>query len=377
MSMSAIRPLFAFALALLPLSGLALETAPKVPAQAWLLVDYTTGDILAGHNAERRLPPASLTKLMTAYLVFEQLKAGRVHLTDRVTISADAINARGARMPLKAGMQVSVDDLVKSMLVRSANNAAAALAEHVAGSEPAFVEQMNARARAWGLDGTTFVNSTGLDRPGHLSSAHDLSRIAAALIRDFPEYYRWFSLRDFTFNDRSVHNSNALLWRDDTVDGMKTGYTRHAGWCLVSSANRGQMRLIATVLGAPSNRTRVLSSQRLLEYGFRNFETHLLFAANRPAAEARVRLGESAVVPLGFAENLYLTLPRGVYPRLQTRVEFNDDLQAPVRVGEPLGRLTLQLDDNVFGEYPLVALKAVDAGGMVERTLDHLQLWRH
>ena len=375
--MNAILRLCILLLALLPFSAVALEAPPKIPAQAWLLVDYTTGDILAAHNAERRLPPASLTKLMTAYLVFEQLKAGRIHLTDTVTISPEAVKARGSRVRLKAGMQVSVDDLVKSMLVRSANNATVALAEYVAGSESAFVEQMNARARTWGLDGTSFVNSTGLDRPGHLSTAHDLSRIAAALIRDFPEYYGWFSLRDFTFNDRSVHNSNGLLWRDDTVDGMKTGYTRHAGWCLVSSANREHTRLIAAVLGAPSNRTRVLSSQRLLDYGFRNFETYLLYAANKPAAEARVSLGESTVVPIGFTENLYLTLPRGVYPRLQTRLEFTDDLQAPVRYGQPLGRVTLQLDDNVFGEYPLVALKTVAAGSVMERTLDHLQLWVH
>jgi D-alanyl-D-alanine carboxypeptidase (penicillin-binding protein 5/6) len=375
--MNVIRRLCMFLLTLLPINAVALEAAPKIPAQAWLLVDYTTGDILAAHNAERRLPPASLTKLMTAYLVFEQLKAGRIHLTDIVTISQEAIKARGSRVPLRAGMQVSVDDLVKSMLVKSANNATVALAEYVAGSESAFVEQMNARARAWGLDGTNFVNSTGLDRPEHLSTAHDLSRIAAALIRDFPEYYGWFSLRDFTFNDRSVHNSNGLLWRDDTVDGMKTGYTRHAGWCLVSSANREHTRLIAAVLGAPSNRTRVLSSQRLLDYGFRNFETYLLYAANKPAAEAHVSLGESAVVPIGFTENLYLTLPRGVYPRLQTRLEFTDDLQAPVHYGQPLGRVTLQLDDNVFGEYPLVALKAVAAGSVVEQTLDHLHLWVH
>lgn len=373
--MSAVVRLCAFAFALLPLSGAALEAAPKVPAQAWLLVDYATGDVLASHNADRRLPPASLTKLMSAYLIFEQLKSGRLRLTDTAIVSPEAVKVRGSRVALKAGMQVSVEDLIKSMLVRSANNATVVLAEHVAGSESAFVEQMNARARAWGLAGTSFVNSTGLDQPGHLSSAHDVSRIAAALIRDFPDYYAWFSLRDFAFNERSVHNSNGLLWRDDTVDGMKTGYTRHAGWCLVSSAAREQTRLIATVFGAPSNRTRVLSSQRLLEYGFRNFETHLLYAANRPTAEARVWLGESAVVPLGVTENLYLTLPRGVYPRLQARVEVSDGLYAPVHYGQRLGRVTLRLDDNVFGEYPLFALKEIGTGGLVEQTIDHLELW--
>lgn len=353
----------------------ALEPAPRIPAQAWLLVDYATGDVLVTHNAERRLPPASLTKLMTAYLVFEQLRAGKIHLNDTVTISQDAARARGSRVRLRAGDQVSVEDLIKSMLVRSANNATVALAEHVAGSEPDFVGMMNARARAWGLTGTSFVDSTGLDRPGHLSTATDISRIAAALIRDFPDYYGWFSLRDFTFNERSIHNSNALLWRDDAVDGMKTGYTRHAGWCLVASAKHDDTRLIATVLGAPSNRARVNASQHLLEYGFRNFETRLLYPANHPATEAHVWYGESESVPIGVTKNLYLTLPRGLYPRVETRLTVGDTLYAPVRYGQPLGVLILTLDDNVFGEYPLVALKEIPSANLVERTFDNFQLW--
>lgn len=362
-------------LALLPLAARALEPPPKLPARAWLLVDYATGDVLVSHDANRRFPPASLTKLMTAYLVFEQLHSGKIHLFDTVTISRHAANTRGARIRLKVGEQVSVEDLIKSMLVHSANNAAVALAEYVGGSEAAFVDEMNARARAWGLEGTTFINSTGLDRPGHLSTAQDLSRIAAALIRDFPDYYSWFSLRHFSFNDRLLRNSNRLLWRDDTVDGMKTGYTRHAGWCLVSSANRGQTRLIATVLGARSNWSRVNSSERLLDYGFRNFETHLLYPANRPATEARVWFGETPLVPVGVTQNLYLTLPRGLYPRLETHLSVRDTLYAPVRYGQPLGMLTLKLDNNVYGEYPLVALKGIPSGGLVERTIDDLELW--
>ena len=270
-----------------------------------------------------------------------------------------------------------MEDLIKSMLVRSANNATVALAEYIAGSEALFVEQMNTRARAWGLKGTSFVTSTGLDRPGHLSTARDLSRIAAALIRDFPEYYRWFSLRDFIFNDRSIHNSNHLLGRDETVDGMKTGYTRHAGWCLVSSATRDDTRLIAAVLGAPSDRARVNASERLLDYGFRNFETHLLYAANSPATEVPVQQGETNLVPVGVTENLYLTLPRGTYPRLQKQMDVNDSVYAPLRSGQRLGVLTLRLDDKIYGEYPLVALKDVHAGGAVERAVDDLQLWLH
>src|SRR5581483_4412078 len=273
---------------------LALERPPTVPAHAWLLVDSSTGSVLAERNADVRLAPASLTKLMTTYLVFERLRAGQIHLNDTVLISSFAAHTRGSRMYLKADMQVPVEDLIKSMLVRSANDATVALAEHIAGSEPRFVAEMNLRARAWGLQGTTFINSTGLDVPGHFSTARDLSRIAAALIRDFPDYYRWFSLRDFNFNQITHHNSNRLLWRDDAVDGMKTGYTQHAGWCLIASAQREQTRLIATVLGTPSDRWRVEAGKRLLDYGFRNFETHLIYDASRPATEARVWLGDAA-----------------------------------------------------------------------------------
>lgn len=373
--MNPARLLSALVLALTPLVAPAVEPAPKLPAQAWLLVDYATGDVLASHNADRRLPPASLTKLMTAYLVFEQLHAGRIHLSDPVTISRHAVSTYGARVRLKAGEQVSVEDLVKSMLVHSANNAAIALAEYVAGSEAAFVDMMNAQAQAWGLSGTSFVNSTGLDLPGHLSTANDLSRIAAALIRDFPDFYAWFSLRDFTFNARLLHNSNGLLWRDNAVDGMKTGYTRHAGWCLVSSASRDQTRLIATVLGAPSNRARVNASEHLLEYGFRNFETRLLYPANQPATETRVWFGQTSLVPVGLTRNLYLTLPRGMRPQLETQLHLNDMLYAPVRYGQRLGMLTLKLNNNVYGQYPLVALKEIPSGDFVERTIDNLQLW--
>ncbi len=354
---------------------LALERPPTVPAHAWLLVDSSTGSVLAERNADVRLAPASLTKLMTTYLVFERLRAGQIHLNDTVSISSFAAHTRGSRMYLKADMQVPVEDLIKSMLVRSANDATVALAEHIAGSEPRFVAEMNLRARAWGLQGTTFINSTGLDVPGHFSTARDLSRIAAALIRDFPDYYRWFSLRDFSFNQITHHNSNRLLWRDDAVDGMKTGYTQHAGWCLIASAQREQTRLIATVLGTPSDRWRVEASKRLLDYGFRNFETHLIYDASRPATEARVWLGDAATVPLGVSQNLYVTLPRGMYARIRTRLTIQDMLYAPVRYGQRLGMLTLQLDDKVYAQYPLVALKEIPTGGLIQRAIDNIQLW--
>lgn len=352
----------------------ALEPAPQLPAQAWLLVDYASGNVLVEHHADRPLPPASLTKLMTAYLVFEELRAGRIALDTPVSISRSAARTRGSRVALRPGSTFTVDDLIKSMLLRSANNATVALAEHVAGSEAQFVARMNARARAWDLRGTHFMNSNGLDHRSHVSTARDLSRIAAALIRDFPDYYRWFSLRDFVFNDNPVRNSNPLLWRDDAVDGMKTGYTRHAGWCLVASASQAETRLIATVLGAPSRSARIRATQALLDHGFRNFETHLVYAANDPAVEARVWLGDATRVPVGLPENLYLTLPRGAYARLQKRLSVQEALYAPVTIGQRLGLLTLALDDRVFGQYPLVALKEVHPGDVVQRTIDNLQL---
>ena len=363
------------ALAALPLPALALERAPALAAQAWLLVDYDSGSVLVEHNADRPLPPASLTKLMSAYLVLEKLRAGTLKLGDPVAISRQAAMMRGSRIYLRTSSVATIEDLIKSMVVSSANDATVALAEHVAGSEEQFVAEMNARARIWNLQGTSFANSTGLDAPGHYSTARDLTRIAAALIRDFPDYYRWFSLRDFTFNKIKHYNSNALLWRDDTVDGMKTGYTLLAGYCLISSASREQTRLISAVLGAHNDRGRVDSNKRLLDYGFRNFETRLLYAANKPATEVRVWLGETPSLPLGLRENLYVTLPRGWHTRVRTRLTIKDMLYAPVRYGQRLGVLAVQLDDQVFAEYPLVALKDITAGGLMQQTIDNVQLW--
>lgn len=362
-------------LALLAPAHAALEKAPEVPARAWLLVDHHSGTVLAEHDADEPMPPASLTKLMTAYLVLEKLRAGEVSLRDRVTVSDRAAGTRGANIFLRPGGTPILEDLLKSAIVRSANDATVALAEHVAGSESRFVELMNVRARSWGLAGTRFVNSTGLDAPGHVSTARDLSRLAVAMIRDFPEHYEWFGLREISVNELKYYNNNALLWRDTTVDGLKTGFTHAAGWCLVGSARRENMRLIATVLGAPSEAARVDAAQRLLDYGFRNFETKLLYAADRPTTEVRVWMGEQATLPLGVRQNLYVTLPRGWYSRLRARLTIKEMLEAPVRQGQRIGVLALQLDDKVFAEYPLVALRDVGTGGWTTRAMDSLRLW--
>lgn len=354
----------------------AIEKPPVAPpAQAWLLVDYHSGAVLAERDADRPLPPASLTKLMTAYLVLEKLRAGELRPQALVTVSREAANAGGAGLFLRPGGRYTVDDLLKGMIVRSANDATVALAEQVGGSEARFVALMNERARAWGLTHTTFANSTGLDAPGHASTARDLSRIAVALLRDFPTQYEWFGLREVTVNRLKHYNNNALLWRDASVDGLKTGYTRAAGWCLVGSAKRDGMRLIATVLGAATEGARVDAAQRLLDYGFRNFETRLLYAADRPTAEIRVWMGKQATLPLGVREDVYLTLPRGWHPRLHARLTVKETLEAPVRRGERLGVLALQLDDRTLAEHPLVALREVGAGGWFTRAFDSLLLW--
>ena len=349
----------------------------SLDAQAWLLVDHHSGSVLTEHRADQPLPPASLTKLMTAYLVFERLRAGSLQLTDPVRVSAAAAAAPASRLYLRAGESVTIEELLKAMIVRSANDATMALAEHVGGSEAAFVALMNERARAWGMVRTHFVNATGLDRPGHISTARDMSRTTSALIRDFPDYYSWFALKQYAYHQARQYNSNALLWRDDSVDGVKTGHTRGAGFCLVASAKRDDMRLIATVMGARDDGSRLNAAQRLLDYGFRNFETRLVYAANHPATQARVWMGTSEELPLGVSENLYVTLPRGWYAKLKPQLTIQPLLQAPVKQGQKLGVLALTLEEQVVGEYPLVALQEIGAGGLFQRTLDSVRLWFH
>ncbi len=373
----------AYALGVVVVCGLlatgtaAAQSTLHLDAQAWLLVDHDSGAVLTEHRADVPLPPASLTKLMTAYLVFERLHAGRLQLADPVHVSAKAAAAPASRLALRAGESVTVEELLKGMIVRSANDAAVALAEHVAGSETAFVAQMNERARAWGMTRTHFVTATGLDRPGHISTARDMSRTASVLIRDFPDYYAWFALKQYAYHKARQYNSNALLWRDDTVDGVKTGHTRGAGFCLVASAKRADMRLIATVMGARDDGSRLNAAQRLLDYGFLNFETRLVYAANHPATQARVWMGEAEQLALGVAQNLYVTLPRGWYAKLKPQLTIDPLLQAPVKQGQKLGMLALKLEEQVLGEYPLVALQEIGAGGLFQRTVDGIRLWFH
>jgi D-alanyl-D-alanine carboxypeptidase (penicillin-binding protein 5/6) len=362
------------------LCGRAVAAPPEVPppdiaAPAWVLMDHDSGQALAERNADKPLPPASLTKLMTAYVLFGKLKAGTLKLDDRIDISRQAWNAKGARLFLRPGSSVRAEDLLKGLIVLSANDAAIALTERVAGSEKNFVAEMNAVARGLGLDHTVFMNATGHNEKGHGSTARDLARLAAALIREFPEYYHWFSLKEFSDGGITQYNHNALLWRDLTVDGVKTGQSRSAGFCLIASARRDGMRLIAVVLGARDENARVEAGQRLLDHGFHHFETRLLYAAEIPAVRTRVWMGNQSTIPLGTGRNLYLTLPRGWHEKLRARVTVRESLNAPVQQGQAVGTIALDLDRQPLAEYPLVALKQVGEGNFFQRTIDKIQLW--
>ncbi|BAV32527.1 D-alanyl-D-alanine carboxypeptidase [Sulfuricaulis limicola] len=348
---------------------------PEIAAPAWVLMDHHSGQVLAERNGDKALAPASLTKLMTAYVLFAKLKAGKLRLDDDVAISPQAVKTNGARLFLRPGTTARAEELLRGMIVVSANDAAVALAEHAAKNEASFVMEMNLAARALGLEKTSFVNATGQDEPGQVSTAHDLARLTSALIRDFPEYYGWFALKELTYLDITQHNHNALLWRDPHVDGVKTGHTRGAGFCLSASANRDGMRLIATVLGARDDAARVSAGQKLLEHGFRHFETRLLYAADVPALRVRLWMGDQSMLPLGVRQNLFLTLPRGWHEKLHARLVVRQELAAPVQQGQVMGTLALDLDRQPYAEYPLVALQAIGTGNILQRTIDRVQLW--
>lgn len=338
-------------------------------------MDHHSGQVLAQRNGDKPLAPASLTKLMTAYVLFAQLKAGKLRLDDEVTISPQAVKARGARLFLRPGTTARGEELLRGMIVVSANDAAIALAEHVAKNETDFVTEMNVTARALGLQKTSFVNVTGHDEPGLAATAHDLARLTSALIRDFPEHYKWFAQKEFTYQEITQHNHNALLWRDLHVDGVKTGHTRSGGYCLSASASRDGMRLITVVLGARDDGARVSAGQKLLEHGFHHFETRLLYAADVPALRVRLWMGDQSTLPLGVSHNLYLTLPRGWHDKLHARLVVPQEPSAPVKRGQVMGTLALDLDRQPYAEYPLVAIREAGTGNILQRTIDRVQLW--
>lgn len=352
----------------------AIPPPPEIAAKAYILMDADSGRVLAESNADQPLEPASLTKIMTAYVVFRELARGAIHLDDMVTVSPKAWKTEGSRMFAQVGAQIAVENLLKGMIVQSGNDASVALAEHVAGDEAIFADRMNENAVRLGLTHTHFVNSMGLPDPQHYSSARDLALLSQALIREFPEYYKWHSIKEFEFNNIKQVNRNKLLWRDPTVDGVKTGHTSSAGYCLVSSALRDGMRLIAVVLGAKSDNERANANQALLNYGYRFYETRQLYKADQKLADAKVWKGSERTVPAGLQQNFAVTFPRGQYLALKASMEIKSDNVAPLRKGQPVGRVRVNYNDQELASRELVALQEVAEGGIFRRLYDSLLL---
>lgn len=349
--------------------------APQIEARAWLLTDLLSGQTLAEQAPDARVEPASLTKLMTAYLVFTALKEGRLRPDQTLPVSERAWRAEGSRMFLDPRQPAKVDDLLKGVIVQSGNDACIVLAEAIAGSEEGFAAMMNAMAKRLGMHNTHFVNSTGLPHPQHYSTARDLTRLAAALIRDYPNYYTYYAIKEFTYNGITQPNRNRLLWLDPNVDGVKTGHTASAGYCLIASARRGERRLLSVVLGARSDNARAMESQRLLNYGFQAFDTVRLYKANQPVTRVKVYKGRQGEVGLGFGQDFYVTVPRGAGERIQAQLITQQPLLAPVTRGQPLGTLRLTLDGRPIGDYPLRALDNVAVAGLLGRIWDSILLW--
>ena len=348
--------------------------APAIEATAYILQDFHTGKVLAENNADAKLAPASLTKIMTVYVVFKELSNGHLHLDDMATISEKAWKTAGSRMFIELGNQVKVEDLLKGVIIQSGNDASVALAEHVAGNEATFADMMNQHAARLGMKNSHFKNSDGLPMEDHYTSARDLAILTAALIKEFPDYYRWFSQKEFTFNQITQHNRNSLLSRDESVDGVKTGFTDEAGYCLVASALREDMRLISAVMGAKSAKARASQNQTLLNYGFRFFESHRLYEGNKPLNEARIWKGASKTLPLGLAEDLYATIPRRQYNDLKAVITVDKKITAPVKEGAKLGSVKVTLKDEVIADKDLIALKSVDKGNIFRRLYDGVMI---
>ncbi len=348
---------------------------PQLSARSFVLYDYHTGQVLAAKDPETPQPPASLTKIMTAYVAFGALKKGDLKLDDQITISADAWRTGGSRSFIDPAKPVPVEVLVHGVLTQSGNDATLALAEHIAGTETAFADLMNSEAERLGLAQTHFVNSHGLPADNHHSSPLDMARLAAATIRDFPDYYPWYSLKSFTWNNITQPNRNRMLFLDKSVDGLKTGFTDDAGYCLVTSAKRDDMRLIVAIMGSASDRSRFQEAQALFNWGFRFYETHRLYPATEKRTDAPVFGGAQRSVPLGLAEDTYITVARGKYAELVASVEVAPRLTAPVTKGSAQGMLRVKLGDEVLLERPLVALADVEQGSIFRRAIDAARLW--
>ncbi len=343
---------------------------PKLDATGYILMDATSGKMLAEKESDTRMPPASLTKLMSMYIISSALKSGQIHMDDKVRISTKAWKTEGSRMFVKVGDEVPLRELLQGIVVVSGNDATVAVAEHLAGTEESFTSMMNQQAQLLGMKNSHFMDSTGLPNPDHYSTAHDLAILAGAYIKNFPEDYSIYSEKWFSHNGIKQPNRNRLLWRYQYADGLKTGHTSEAGYCLVSSAKKDGMRLVAVVLGEPNDAARTEDSIRLMTYGFRFFETHKLYNASSSLVNARVWKGVKSEVPLGLTEDLYVTVPAGQYKRLQASLDLQNPLKAPIVKGQTYGTLNIKLNDQVIASKELVALDDSEKGGLFRRAAD-------
>lgn len=348
--------------------------APTIDASAYILMDATSGRIIAQKGADTRLPPASLTKLMSLYIISTALKNGQIRLDEKVRISAKAWKTEGSRMFVKSGDEVPVKVLLEGVVVASGNDATVALAEHIAGTEEAFTSIMNQQAKILGMENSHFTDSTGLPNKEHYSTPHDLAVLTQAYIKNFPEDYSLYSEKWFTYNGIKQPNRNRLLWRYQYADGLKTGHTKEAGYCLVASAKKDGMRLISILMGAPTDTSRTEDSIRLLTYGFRFYETHKLYNAGSSLANARVWQGENMEVPVGLADDMYVTVPTGQFKRIQAELELNNPITAPVQKGQSYGTLSVVLNNQVIATKPLVALDNDPQGNFWRRATDSVRM---
>ncbi len=350
-----------------------IPSPPQLAASSWILMDADSGRVLVEHNADERLPPASLTKLMTAYLVERELDRGNIALDDMVDVSEKAWRTGGSKMFIEVDTQVPVEQLLNGIIIASGNDASVAMAEYLAGGEAPFADMMNQHATRLGMNDTNFVNATGLPGDEHYSSAHDMALLAQHIINDYPEHYAIYAEKEFSFNDINQPNRNRLLWRDPSVDGLKTGWTTEAGYGLVASAKRDDMRLISVVMGTDSEEARAQETQKLLSYGFRYFETLELYEQGAVLNTPRVWGGDKNELRVGVGQDIHMTVPRTRNTELTARLDIRPDLMAPINAGDQVGTLEVRLGDEVVGERSLVALEAIEEGGIFKRLFDQVQ----
>ncbi|MGQ7956420.1 D-alanyl-D-alanine carboxypeptidase family protein [Pseudomonas sp. SP16.1] len=352
-----------------------IPAPPQLAATSYVLMDAASGNVLVESDGDKRLPPASLTKLMTAYIATLEINRGQIKESDMVRISEKAWRMGGSKMFIEVGKEVSVDDLLHGIIIQSGNDASVALAEHIAGSEEAFADMMNSHAQRLGLNNSHFMNATGWPDPEHYSSAHDMAKLARAIIFEDQAHYAIYAQKEFLWNGIKQPNRNLLLWRDKTVDGLKTGHTEEAGYCLVASAVRDGQRLIAAVFGTVSEQARAAEVQKLLTYGFRFFETRTFYQKGAELAQADVWKGVSRQVKAGLAEDLTMTLPKGQLEKLQASMTVNPQLIAPIQQGDVIGKVEVKLGDEVVHSADLVALEGVEEGGLLRRLWDSIRLF--